>query len=200
MPDVPADFKVPAEGMMLDGILLFGEGSKRGLAAAACWLSLLVAFKTKDIESKFDEPQVVLLLTSLLRQGSVGTGCQHLRFYSLRKPPFGGHAAGKQRLLSCSRLPHLGGYLGAILNHSVAILCILEPSLRIGSHLASTRFSIFLIKNTVVMSDHFYFWGLPFSNANHRWQASLAGHCTNHISTLLLFAILFEWDRFPFNS
>ena len=87
MPDVPADFKVPAEGMMLDGILLFGEGSKRGLAAAACWLSLLVAFKTKDIESKFDEPQVVLLLSSLLRQGSVGTGCQHLRFYSLRKPP-----------------------------------------------------------------------------------------------------------------
>ena len=57
----------PNIGIIADGILLFGEGSLRGLAAATVFLAAIIVHKSgTHPDTEFEDPQVVLLISSLM--------------------------------------------------------------------------------------------------------------------------------------
>jgi hypothetical protein len=60
--DVPED---PADGLICDGVLWFGDGSLKGLASFHVWLGLLHCWH--DHLSEIQDPLVVLLISSLMK-------------------------------------------------------------------------------------------------------------------------------------
>ena len=68
LPDFSDDHVLPADGTLVaDGVLYFGDGSMRGVAGGIVWLGLLYIFKKGCATVEYSHPQVVQLISSLLR-------------------------------------------------------------------------------------------------------------------------------------